>query len=188
MRCDATACIPSSWSKDGRYLLYTQVTMRTKRGDIWAVPLQGERKPFPVLSTNASEVTPSLSPDGRWLAYVSDESGADEVYVRPFLPASGDSSGAGPKWLVSSGGGRFPFWSPDGKRLAYVNSEAVTVVNVSTDPVFRAGTRETGAKLPAAVAGTIGHHNVQRVLLAVPVTGAGAPLLNVVLHWPALLK
>jgi hypothetical protein len=133
-------------------------------------------------------VAPSLSPDGRWLAYVSDESGADEVYVRPFLPGSGDSSGAGPKWLVSSGGGRFAFWIPDGKKLAYVFSDTVTVVNVSTQPVFQAGLRETGAKLPAAVAGTFGHHNAQRVLLAVPVTGANAPVLNVVLHWPALLK
>ncbi|HEY2018589.1 MAG TPA: protein kinase, partial [Bryobacteraceae bacterium] len=74
---------PSDWSRDGRYLIYYQIDPVTKY-DIWALPLTGDRKPFPVLDSPFNEHRATLSPDVRWLAYSSDETGRDEVYVQSF--------------------------------------------------------------------------------------------------------
>ena len=81
----------SDWSRDGRYLLYTETDSKTE-GDIWYLenPLAGRGKPVRFLGTNATESQAQLSPDGRWIAYFSSESGTGEVYVRPFLPAPGN--------------------------------------------------------------------------------------------------
>jgi serine/threonine-protein kinase len=91
--------------------------------DIWMLPLDAsdpERpkpgKPEPFLRTAANELEPEFSPDGRWIAYMSDETQRFEVYVRPLL--AGGSSGSG-KWLISTGGGRLPAWSRDGRELFY---------------------------------------------------------------------
>jgi eukaryotic-like serine/threonine-protein kinase len=134
--------IPSDISRDGRFLLYE--TLDPKTGvDIWTLPLQGDRKPFPFLSTTSSEVNAHFSPDGHWVAYASDESGRYEVYVRPFSPDSSgaDASGAGPKWQVSYGGGDAPQWSADGKELYYTTPDwKVMGVDVTTSPSFQAGT------------------------------------------------
>lgn len=74
---------PNDWSRDGRYLTYRQIDPQTKY-DVWVLPLLGERKPFPILRMDANETTAVLSPDGRWLAYSSDETGRYEVYVQIF--------------------------------------------------------------------------------------------------------
>ena len=76
---------PSGWSADGRYILYFTVDARN-RTDIWVLPTTGDRKPFPFLQSPFTDVWGQFSPDGRWVAYQSDESGRDEVYVRPFIP------------------------------------------------------------------------------------------------------
>lgn len=99
-------------SRDGRYLAYYELHPQTGR-DIWILPLQGEKKPEPFLVTQASERSAVFSPDGNWIAYASDESGRDEVYVEQFPKSS-----KGPK-AVSTHGGREPVWSPDGKELYY---------------------------------------------------------------------
>jgi hypothetical protein len=95
---------PSDWSRDGRYLLYTQIDPKT-RADLWILPepmgKSGGATPIPFLRTEFIESQGQFSPDGRWIAYVSDESGQHEVYVRPF-PAGAS------KWKVSSNGGREP--------------------------------------------------------------------------------
>ena len=77
------------------------------------LPLSQDAKPRPLLRTRFNEYQPRLSPDGRWLAYVSDESGRDEVYVRPFPEVDKG------KWQVSTSGGVYPLWSPDGRELAH---------------------------------------------------------------------
>jgi Tol biopolymer transport system component len=82
-----------------------------------ALPMQGEQKPLPLLQTQFNEAWGTFSPDGRWIVYPSNESGAPEIYVRPFSP--GGEAGAGAKWLVSKGGGLYPRWRADGKRLFY---------------------------------------------------------------------
>ena len=100
---------PSSWSRDGRYILYTDGRA------IWVLPLTGreDRKPFVWLKTAFQQTHPQFSPDGKWVAYVSNESGHDEVYIQPFAADGG-------KWQVSDNGGRQPRWRGDGKELFFV--------------------------------------------------------------------
>jgi len=103
---------PLDWSRDGRVLLYAVQDDKTAT-DLWALPLTGERKAFAVAQTNFDEMQGQFSPDGRWLAYASNESGQFEVYVRPFPEAGG-------KWQVSTGGGTQPRWGRNGQELFYV--------------------------------------------------------------------
>jgi serine/threonine protein kinase/Tol biopolymer transport system component len=104
--------IPNDWSRDGKYVLYSRGLPGTQ--DIWALPLEGDRKPFQVVPTtpNTFRTFPTLSPDGRWLAYWSNESGSPQIYVAAFQGAHG-------KWQVSANGGYYPAWSHDGKELLY---------------------------------------------------------------------
>jgi Tol biopolymer transport system component len=101
---------PNSWSPDGRFILYNS---SLNNGDLMVLPLTGDRKPFPFLSTPVNEQQGAFSPAGKWVAYQSDESGRNEVYVRPF-------PGPGGQWQISAGGGTSPRWRADGKELYYV--------------------------------------------------------------------
>jgi Tol biopolymer transport system component len=121
--------VASDWSRDGRYLLYYEVDPKTGF-DIWALPLEGERKPAVVLQTPFSEANAQFSPDGKWIAYNSDASGRDEVYVRAFPFSSG-------QWQVSNQGGSRPKWRADGKELFYVGPNA--------SHILAAGVRVAGA-------------------------------------------
>ena len=104
----------SSWSPDGRFILYSNGTTGSPTGnDIWLVPVSGDRTPRPFLQTAFNEGDGQFSPDGRWVAYRSSESGRNELYVIPF-------PGPGGKWQVSTGGGSQPRWRRDGKELYYL--------------------------------------------------------------------
>jgi serine/threonine-protein kinase len=110
---------PSSWHPDGKLLAFTEQNPQTGR-DVMILPLEGNEaagwkpgKPFVFLNSPSNEGMAQFSPDGRWIAYASDESGRFEVYVRPF-------PGPGGKWLISTKGGLYPAWSPKGKELFYV--------------------------------------------------------------------
>jgi serine/threonine protein kinase/Tol biopolymer transport system component len=103
--------VPTDWSRDGRYILCGRAGSLGKP-DIWVLPLFGDRKPFPYLATQFREGRAVFSPDGRWVAYQSDESGKAEVYVSTF-PAGGG------KWQVSQGGGEEPRWGRDGRELYF---------------------------------------------------------------------
>ena len=96
-----------SWSPDGKLLVYWQLG---GAGDIWYVPLTGEKKPIPILQTPFAEVFAQVSPDGKWLAYQSNETGRAEIYIKPFPEGPG-------KWQVSTDGGIWPRWRRDGKGL-----------------------------------------------------------------------
>jgi Tol biopolymer transport system component len=100
---------PMSWTPDGKQLVYFHAA---GNGDVWAVPVAGDRKPIPILQTQFSEVFPHLSPDGKWLAYMSNETGRSEIYVKPFPDGPG-------KWQVSTDGGAFPRWRADGRELFF---------------------------------------------------------------------
>ena len=102
---------PDRWSADGRYILFDNNGQKTKATDVWALPLFGDRKPFPVVQSPGWTITAHSLPDGKWVAYNSDESGRGEIYVVPF-------PGPGGKWQISTGGGMSPFWPP-GKELFY---------------------------------------------------------------------
>ena len=132
--------IPTSWSRDGRFLLFT-ATDSDSRYEIWALPLEGNKKPFPFLHTEFDNDDGRFSPDGRWIAYSSDESGRDEIYVRAFSPDSAAAaSDAGGKWLISTGGGIQPRWRGDAKELYYLAPDGkLMAADIATNPVFRAG-------------------------------------------------
>jgi hypothetical protein len=117
----------TSWSKDGRFLTYFSINPQTN-ADIWVVPMSGpaaDRKPFVFLQTPFREAYGVISPDGRWLAYHSNESGRPEIYVRPFVPpgAAGTAAAAGGQWQVSTDGGIHALWRSDGKELYYINRD-----------------------------------------------------------------
>jgi Tol biopolymer transport system component len=129
---------PNDWSRDGRYLLYT-VTDDPKTGfDQWVLPLEGDRKPFPFLNAIWDEQNGQFSPDGRWVAYQSNESGRHEIYVRPF-------PGPGGQLLVSTAGGISPRWRPDGKELYYIAPDATLM---AAPLAVKGGTLEPGTPAP----------------------------------------
>ena len=103
---------PQSWSPDGRFIAYVTVNPKTDSADIWKLPLSGERTPTPVLETKFHEEHARISPDGRWMAYTSNEAGRIGVYVTSFPEPSG-------KWMLSTDGGNFPVWRRDGRELFY---------------------------------------------------------------------
>ena len=121
---------PGSWSPDGQVLAFSGVDLTTGY-DIWMLGLQGDRKPRPFLQTPANESGPIFSPDGHWLAYLSDESGRQEIYVRPF-------PGPGGKTQISTEGGTEPMWARNGRELFYRNGDKMMVMAVETQPVFAA--------------------------------------------------
>ena len=105
------------WSADGRYLFFERTEQRPgAHTEIWALPLSGDRKPFPVVQIPSNAIVPVLSPDGKWVAYASDETGATNLFVVPFRHGSG-------KWQISSEGGLFPRWGRDGKVLYYISRD-----------------------------------------------------------------
>jgi serine/threonine-protein kinase len=121
---------PGSWSPDGKVLVFTQRNPGTG-SDILTLPMDGSEKtgwkpgqPKVFLSTPFEESEPVFSPDGRWIAYHSNESGIYEVYVRPY-------PGPGGKWQISTGGGSLPLWSRNGKELYYVPPTRDKVMVVS---------------------------------------------------------
>ena len=127
----------TSWSPDRRFVLYTEVA---SGGDVWVLPLAGERKPFLFAGGSFPQQSAQFSPDGRWVAYQSFESNRSEIYVAPF---SGQAGAAAGKWQVSANGGTLPRWSPDGKELFYLalppeNALMVATVN-GQGPAFQVG-------------------------------------------------
>ena len=129
--------IPTDWSRDGHYLLYQQISPNTGM-DLWVLPMTGDRTPFLYLQTEFTEYSGRFSPDGRWVAYVSNESGRNEIYVRSF-PISGG------RWQVSTAGGAQPRWRDDGKELFYLNNDdKLAAVDVKTHAdVFEVGIPKT---------------------------------------------
>jgi serine/threonine protein kinase/Tol biopolymer transport system component len=126
-----TLDFPFQWTADGRFLVFGRVDPKTDN-DVWLLPLSGDRAARPLLNSRFSEWEGRVSPDGRWLAYVSDESSRDEVYVTRF-------PNVGERWLVSSGGGYRPIWRRDGRELYYRIDNRIMAVTVGADPAFQHG-------------------------------------------------
>lgn len=124
---------PSDWSGDGQYLLYTKQGPETG-SDLWYLERSedgGDWEPHPFLQERLAQAGPKFSPNGRYVAYMSAESGQREVYVQPFPEG-------GRKVTVSNSGGTQVRWSPDGKELFYVEVERLMAVVVSTEGKFSA--------------------------------------------------
>jgi serine/threonine-protein kinase len=126
-----------SWSPDSKLLAFAKGPAASR--DIFFLPAQGDRKEKPFLQTPPSEYAPEFSPDGRWIAYTSHESGRPEVYVRPAPSAAGAAPGDG-KWQISTDSGQYPRWSRSGRELFYRNLEKVMAVEIDPGPAFRART------------------------------------------------
>jgi Tol biopolymer transport system component len=124
---------PNDWSRDGRYILSTKIDPKTGKFHVWVTPVFGDRKPFTFLETEFGELNPRLSPNGRWLAYVSDETGRSEIYVQTF-PTPGAKS------QVSTNGGNNPAWNSNGKELFFAAPDRkLMVVEVKAEAEFQAG-------------------------------------------------
>jgi Tol biopolymer transport system component len=189
---------PTSWSPDGQLVVYEAFDPKTS-WDLWALPLSGDRQPRPILHSEFQELEGQISPDGRWLAYTSDESKRWEVYVRPLSDATG-------KWLISSAGGRFARWRGDGKELFYLTSERkLMAVDVGTagsafdvgipkvlfdvriaETFFQATPIGAQAKTPSPYAVT---RDGRRFLVITDTSSQQVETpMTVVVNWPAVLK
>jgi len=146
--------IPSAFTPDGsRLLLYSQNTTSAE-SDLYVLSTGSGEPPEVLVGTPFDEDFSDLSPDGHWLVYSSDESGSDQVYVRPFPNAD-----AG-KWQVSGDYGIDPVWAPDGKELYYRTNDAVMVVRVETEPTFVAALPEPLFRTEARLVGVRGSFDV----------------------------
>jgi serine/threonine-protein kinase len=172
--------IPSSWSRDGRFLAVTETHPETGR-DIWLIPREG--KPQPLVVTEANENAATFSPDGKWIAYRSDASGRAEIYMQSFPDP-------GPRVPVSTNGGTGPVWAPDGSELFYRQGTAVMAVPVETEPELAVGAPMQLFDGPYLVDGT-GHASYdispdgERFLM---IAQGAANRLEVVLNWSEELK
>jgi Tol biopolymer transport system component len=172
----------SDWSRDGKYIAFS-VQAKDTNWDIWILPTFGDRKPYPFLKTKFSELWPYFSPDGRYIAYQSNESGRTEVYVQSF-------PGPGGKWQISAEGGADAHWSADGKQLFFRSADQkLMAVPVTTGATFEAGTPkalfqvhlDTGTSRTRFVPAGNGD---RFLLVATPAREAMAPT-TVVLNWMA---
>jgi len=182
--------LPTDWSSDGKLILYVELNAKGKN-DIWILPLEGDRTPRPFLQDAFNKRGARFSPDGKWIAYSSDESGQDQVYVRPY-PGPG-----GAKYQVSPAGGNQPRWRRDGKELFYI----------SADGKLMAAELKAGSTFEAPAAKPLFDTHIKVVEWVIPISrdnyavssdgqrflinnfnDVSAPVLTVVLNWTADLK
>jgi len=178
--------VPMSWSPDGQTLSLIEVNPETGF-DLWVMSMK-DRKPALFLGTRFNESVPRFSPDGHWLTYISNESGRNEIYVRPF-------PGPGAKLQISIDGGTEPCWNPTGRELFYRNGDKMMAVNIGLQPTLTAGKPHVLFERqfllsPATTPNYDVSHDGQRFLM-VKAAGAGetAPAqINVVFNWFEELK
>jgi len=187
---------PTSWSPDGQFLLYESdspqsVTQGSRH--VWAIPLSSGRpdgQPIPVVVDRFGESHSRFSPDGHWVAYQSDESGIDEVYVQRFdVSAGAVSSTSAGKLQVSKGGGTSPLWRGDSKELFYISQDGMAMaVEVNTKGELQAGVPKALFRVPSGVSFWDVASDGQRFLLPAASTPAPSTPFTVVLNWQAGLK
>jgi eukaryotic-like serine/threonine-protein kinase len=189
--------IPASWSDSGKNMLVMEgVQLGTQNIDIGLLSMEGDRKYRPLLKEKYREAQPHVSPDGRWMAYASNESGKNEVYIRPFPEVEKG------RWQVSTSGGDSPLWSPDGQELFYRSGDSVMAVAVKTSPVFNLETPEAlfqGSYISTSMIGPLTFNawdispDGKRFLMMKETSSTGSaggvPLkINIVLNWTEELK
>jgi DNA-binding winged helix-turn-helix (wHTH) protein/Tol biopolymer transport system component len=181
----ATDKYPQEWSSDGASLVYVAWNDATKY-DVGVVTLTGDRKPVTLLRSAFNESQAQLSPDGRWLAYTSDESGRFEVYLQTFPPS-------GPKWLVSAEGGCQPRWRADGRELFYLHSQQMMSVSIEAFSPLKLGTPTLLFNAQVGRASVVTWDYVaaadgRRFLLKDLVFEEGGSPIEVTLNWQTLLR
>ena len=183
-----TNLLGSDWSRDGRFILY-QTGSASTRADIWALPIVPRGQPFAVANSARNERQAQLSPDGRWVAYASDESGSEEVWVQGFPEAQ-------EKWSVSTAGGSQPQWRRDGRELFYISRDLMLMavaVNAAASS-FDAGVPQALFPLKFGSSELSARNNYMptadgtRFLINTSYTGLGTGSLAVVLDWAAVIR
>jgi Tol biopolymer transport system component/predicted Ser/Thr protein kinase len=181
---------PDSWSPDGKWLAFRE-TSPTTGEDIWMLRIEGmpsrasasegDRRQQPFLRTPFNESGSAFSPDSLWLAYQSDESGRNEVYIQPF-------SGPGPKWHISTDGGTEPVWARNGRELFYRNGNKMMAVDVTTSPAFSAGKPRLLFEGQFAGGGDVSPDGQRFLMIQAVEPEQPATQINVVLNWFEELK
>ncbi|HUI78958.1 MAG TPA: protein kinase [Bryobacteraceae bacterium] len=170
---------PLGWSPDGKLILYQQSDPGTAV-DLWILPLEGERKPVAYLQTPFDEEDATLSPDGKWVAYASNESGQPQVYLQSMPVTS-------VKYQISSEGGDFPRWRRDGKELFYLSPAGnlmAVPIKLGATPEFGTAQVLFGAPGVADFAPT---HDGQRFVLNAPAGGQAPSAITAVVNWQSRL-
>jgi Tol biopolymer transport system component len=173
----------TDWSPDGKFVLFQSNDPKTKT-DLWVVPMTGDRKPFPFLQTEYSELNARFSPDMKWIAYQSDESGPNQIYVRPF-------PGPGAKWQISASGGTRPSWNRNGKEIFYLHGGKIMSAEVNGNgSTFEPGKvrlhfdpLSIGATVVRDISG-----DGQSILVEIPRSRQSATPLTLIVNWDAELK
>jgi hypothetical protein len=177
----------SDWTSDGAYLIYAY------GADVFALPLAGpERKPIPIAATMATEFGASVSPNRRWIAYMSNETSRQEVYVQPFAPGGAPQG----KWLVSRGTIGLVRWRSDSGELVFLDGRGELMsVEVSSTPAFKASSPKALFQMPRSFLVQAGNpgaladtaRDLKRLIVAVPSEAGRRQELSVVLNWPGTL-
>ncbi|HET7451887.1 MAG TPA: protein kinase [Thermoanaerobaculia bacterium] len=176
--------VAGDWSADGKFIAVNRITSKTG-WDVWIFPTDGTTKPFPFIQGTFTEVLPVFSPDVRYVAYMSNETGRFEIYVQQF-------PGPGGKWQISAAGGTEPHWSADGKTIYFKSLDA----KLMGAPVDAASTFSAGVAQPLFDAhfqpgqrrnSFLVTRDGQKFLILSPVGKERVSPINVVLHWPETL-
>ena len=187
--------VPASWADHGKTLVFTGWRSAYMSG-IGILSMEGDRKSKFLLDEGYHESHPRISPDGRWMAYTSNEKKREEVYVRPFPDVN-----EGGRWQISTSGGDGPLWSPDGREIFYRNGHAVIAVSVKTSPTFILeasrtlfqGTYVAAINSPGGEFATWDIHPDGKRFLMIKESSAGGAggfprKINIVLNWLEELK
>jgi len=179
---------PLDWSRDGKFVVYSSSNGGTTGYGLWLLPMEGDHKPVSYLQTPFIETEAQFSPDGKWMAYASNESGQPQVYVQA-IPASGA------KWQISPAGGGQPRWRRDGKELFYISADQkLMAVPVKSGAGFEAGAPQPLFELDPVFPPLGGRFAYQptadgkRFLVLSTAGGTAAPPINLVVNWQAGLK
>jgi eukaryotic-like serine/threonine-protein kinase len=179
---------PTDWSRNGRFLIFIKsAAVGSTLETLGALPLGPGQTPVLLSpSTGFAETLGRLSPDGHYLAYYSNETGRNEVYVRTFSPDPGGEPAG--KWLVSSSGGQAPQWAPDGKRLMWVSQAVVYGASIDTSHGFHAGVPEVIYPATGGTGGAAMLTSKGQGLLLKPAGQAADEPINVLVNWMSAIK
>jgi Tol biopolymer transport system component len=169
----------SDWSTDGKTVLYAV----GNPFEVWALPMTGDKKPYPLVNQKFRYIRAKFSPDGRWFAYTSNESGRDEIYVQTFPPSGGKSQ-------VSVNGGAYAYWRRDGKEIIFgTGDRKIMAVDVKLGTSFEAGVPRQLFEIPETMAGVrfAITADAQRFLIPL-LSNTNRSTLTTVLNWTADIK
>jgi Tol biopolymer transport system component len=183
---------PTAWSPDGRFIFFMERGVKT-RMDLWVLPMFGDRKEYPLSNSPFDEQNPQLSPDGRWLAYTSDETGNYEVYVQSF---SADGKLGADKKIISKGGGKLPVWRRDGGELFFIGAAGQMMVSsvktAGAEFEFAAAKPLFKTRMLSLEGGIYHEYDVspdgQRFLIGTLIGETTAAPPTVIMNWTAALK